>query len=313
MQYTRREMLDMVLDFVGENDDANARNTAEGLLNIAIWNIWTKMAWQQFAMPSPYTFSMVSGTSSYPLPSYFGRVRNGIIRNTTTGARILPSNLDAIQERDPDLSETGTPGCYAIGGTVGVDVQVVAAGEACTSVSDSASDTTVKVGIAGLDSNSRYRRNQYTLNGTTPVSVGTWKKIIEVAKAMPAGTDPTTEMTSSVGTVTVTGATSGVLVTLATYQSAVERIELTLWPTPNVTNAVAVPCMRMPQKLLYDADLTPLGWGSAILEEMDILWKINTGDMHARPLVAGAALQDLIALENSNRFGVPSRTRPFLG
>jgi len=306
-------MLDIVLDFVGENEDANARNTAERLLNIAIWNIWSKMAWQQFDMPTPYTFSTASGTASYPLPAYFGRVKDGVIRNTTAGMKLYPTTLDRIQERDPELSQTGTPSVYAIGGTVGVDAQVVAAGEACTAVSDSASDTSVRLGMAGLDGNGRYRRNQYTLNGTTPVSVGTWTKVIEVAKAMPAGTDPATEMTSSIGTVTVAGATTGTLVTLASYESAVERIELTLWPTPNVVNTIAVPMMRAPQKLLYDSDLTPHGWGSAILEEMDTLWKINSGDIRERSRVPGAALLDLIALENSNRFGVPARTRPFLG
>lgn len=318
MQYTRRELLDLVLDFVGENEDENARNTAEKLLNIAIQNIWSKMSWRQFDMPTPYTFSTASGAPSYGLPAYFGRVKNGVIRNTTTGARIFPVSLDELQERIPEagtsLDTPGTPQVYAIGGTAGVDVQVVSAGEAVTAVSDSATDVNVRVAIAGLDSNGRYRRTQVTLNGTVAVALGTWTQILEASKALPDGTDPTTEYTSSVGNVTFTGATTGALLTLAPYESAVERMLLTLWPTPNVINTIAIPILRAPKRLLYDSDVTPWGWGPALLETLNLLWQINSGgrgDMppdHMRPM-----LLDLVALENSNRFGVQSRTRPYLG
>lgn len=317
MHYTRRELLDLLLDFVGENEDDNARNTAEKLVNIAVLNIWMKMSWRQFDMPDPYTFSTVSGTPGYALPAYFGRVKNGIIRNTTTGARIFPISLDELQERIPEsgtsLDTSGPPQVYAIGGVMGVETQVLAAGEAITVVSDDAADVNVRVQIAGLDTNGRYRRTQVTLNGTVAVALGTWKKVMEASKAIPAGTTPTTEYTSSRGNVTFTAATTGAILVLAPYESAIERIQLTFWPTPNIVNTMSIPILRAPMKLLYDSDLTPLFWGPALLEELNILWQINSGDRADHPTFPGPALQDLIALENSNRFGVPSRTRPYLG
>jgi hypothetical protein len=313
MQYTRRELLDLVLDFAGENRDPAARNTAERLINIAIENIWSKMAWQQFQMPVPFTFMTVPGVPSYPLPVYFGRVRGGIIRNVTNGAKIYPSTLDSIQENDPGLSMQGTPQVYAIGGTVGVDTQVVPAGEDLLVVSSSPNDLSVRVSIAGINLQQRHDRLQVLLNGTFPQQAGTWKKVIEVGKALTAGTEPTTELTSSVGIVTLSGHITGPLVYLRPYESAIERFELTLWPTPMVACEVAVPFLRSPHKLLYDADVTPMGWGPAILEEMDALWKINTGESSQRSPFVGPALLDLIALENSNRFHIPARVRPFLG
>lgn len=318
MHYSRREMLDLVLDFVGETNDSKARALAAKLLNIAVQNIWMKMAWQQFEVTAPYTFTTITGTPSYPLPAYFGRIRDGIIRNLTTGARLRPGTRKELEQRHPTanipgVDEPGLPGVYTVAGAVGVDTQLAAAGEVCTAVSTDALDTTVRLTIAGLDINGRFRRAQYQLNGALPVTVGTWTKVIEVSKAWPAGTDGTTPLTSSRGTVSVTAATTGELVQLLDYQTAIERHELTLWPTPNAAYVIAVPILRAPTKLLYDADLCPWGWGPALLEEMDELWKVNTGLLPRKSNVPGPALLDLVAQENSGRFGVPMRVQPFSG
>lgn len=316
MQLSRREILDEVLDFVGENSDSNARNTAERLINRAMQNIWSKMAWRQFQVAKPYTFSTVSGTDRYALPAHFGRItsKDGIIRNTTNGAKLYPSTLTEIQERDPALESTGSPQVYAIASTVGVSTQVAAAGEALEAVSSSASDTDILVTIVGLGSSGDYKREQYTLNGTTAVALGTWTYVMEFSKAYPASSTPATELTSSRGTITLRVESAGATrQTLLSYESAREHWELTLYPTPNVVNTISVPYLRLVTKLLYDADLAPMGWGPAIVEEMVALWRENTGEAATHANVPRPALLDLICLENSNRFGVASRTQPFRG
>jgi hypothetical protein len=316
VQLSRREILDEVLDFVGENSDSNARNTAERLINRAIWNLWTKMAWRQFQVAKPYTFSTVSGTDRYVLPAYFGRItsRDGIIRDTTNGAKLYPSNLTDIQERDPALESSGDPQVYAIANTVGVAVQVAAAGESLEVVSSNASDTDILVTIVGLGSSGDYKREQYTMNGTTAVALGTWTYVLEFSKAYPAASTPATELTSSRGTVTLRVASGGATrQTLLAYESAREHWEITLYPTPNVVHTISVPYMRLPTKLLYDADLAPMGWGAAIVEEMIAMWRENTGEVKSHATIPRPALLDLISLENSNRFGVASRTQPFRG
>lgn len=315
MQLSRRELLDEVLDFVGENADASARNTAERLLNRALQNIWMKCAWTVFQVTQPHTFPTVSGQARYALPYHFGRVRGGFIRNITTAARLAPAILDDIDDRDPARSASGTPESYAIAGVVGVATQVAVAGEALEVVSSAAADvSTVKVTLVGTGASGEFKREEFALNGTTAVAVGTWTYVLEFSKAYTAATAPTTELTSSAGTVTLRQVSDGsTRQTLLPYESSRAHYELLLWPTPNVVHTIAVPFIRRPMRMLYDSDMCPLDWGPALTEEMIAHWRENTGDVSAAAQVPRPALLDLLALENSNRFGVPARTKPFQG
>lgn len=317
MQTSRREILDDFLDFVGEQNDANARLTAARVLNRAIQSLWMKHPWKQFEMP-PFQFSTVANQRSYALPEHFGRVRGGVIRNLSNGAKLGGVELATLQEAHPEQGSTletaGQPEIYCVSGTCGVGV-LASAAEALTVVSDSATDVNVKVTVEGYDANSRWLRQQVTLNGLTPVAIPTSVIAWTFGKAVQAGTTPATDLTTSVGNVALTGATSGALQTLLSYESAVEHQVLTLYPMPNLSGQViAVPFLRAPVRSLYDGDAVPNNWEDAIFEEMTIQWRVNTGEMPADASnVLRPKFLDLLAFENANRFGVRSVTRPFTG
>lgn len=318
MSTSRRELLDDFLDFVGEQNDSNARATAARVLNRAIHSLWLKHPWRQFELPTPFQFSTVANQRSYVLPEHFGRVRGGVIRNLTTGGRIAGIELAQIQEAHPEQGSTlevaGQPELYAIGGTCGVG-QLLAAPAALTVVSDDGGDLmTVKVTVEGYDANNRWRRQSVALNGTVAVDVPIQVIPWTFGKAVIAGTDPATDLTTSVGNVTLTAAGTGELQTLLSYEGAIEHQVLTLYPMPSSAQVFAVPFLRAPVKSLYDGDAVPMNWDEAILEEMVIQWRVNTGEMPADSTNAlRPKFLDLLSFENANRFGVRPSTRPFTG
>ncbi len=313
MLISRREALDELLAHVGESGDPKARNKAERALNRAIERIWQKHAWRDYLLPAPYELTLVSGTRSYGLPDYFGRLGKGQVRNLTQGgvlAYIAPDALqDIVPEAGTSLEAPGTPRYYTLDGTTALAVQPSSAGEALEVLSSSASDTNVVVTIAGQTANG-WERLSFTLDGTTPVAVGTWLPTIdEFGKSVIAGTDPTTELTSSVGTVTlrtVSGSTTRG--TLLSQESARSLPQITFYPEPNVTDVIGIPVQRRPKRLLFDGDIVPQDWWPAIFEYLVLTWRSNTGE-GSEPGMGWPALVDLIHLENAKT--PVSRTRPF--
>lgn len=314
MQQTRRELVDEVLRMVGEQDDDEARTLAEDLVNTGRLRIYMKHPWRLFRMPAAFEIATVANTRSYPLPAYFGRVppAPAEIRNLSLGSPIELRDQDAVQAQYPrqgtSLEVAGTPTVCFIGGSVGVGVQpAVAAGEACTLVSTSAADTDIYVTIEGIDDNNRENRLRYQLNGTTPVSAGTWKKIIAFSKAYEDGDDPATERTSSRGNVTLAAATTGTLQVLLPIESAVDRPEITFFPKPAQAWTIAVPMARIPRRLIYDSDMIEPLWGPALRDWMIRNWRVSTSEVAEETALPWGSLLDLIAFENSTGGGRPGR------
>jgi hypothetical protein len=318
MQQTKREILDDFLGFVIEQGDSIARDIAERALTRALLTVWLKAPWAQFRAPSPYEFATVAGTREYALPRQFGRMadRSGRIRNLTLGTWLDPIDRGELDERHPEagtsLDVNGQPIGYLLDGTVGVSRQPDSAGEACEVVSSSGSDIAVEVYLEGLDANGVHTRAEFTLTGAVAVAVGTWSKIFEFGKAYDEATDPTTEDTSSAGTVTLrTVAGPVTLQTLSPDESAVDLPVLSLYRTPDAVYTIAVPYMRAPRRIRHDADPLPRFWGNAIFEDLQIQWHVNKGKYASDAQAPRPHLLDLLGLESANRAAVTKQRRPF--
>lgn len=318
MIQTRRELLDDFLRYVTEHGDSVAERIAGRALNRALLAIWLKHPWAQFRADTPYELTTVAGTRSYVLPRQFGRMahRDGRIRNITQGSWIEPIDRGQLDEQRPEagtsLDSTGLPYGYLMDGTSPVSRQPAAAGEACEVVSSSASDDDVEVVIEGLDASGAHTRTRVTLNGTTPVAVGTWSRIFEFGKAYDSADTPATDQTSSVGSVTLrTVAGPTTLQTLASDESAVDLPTITFYATPDAAYVIAVPYMRAPRRAYEDADPLPRFWGNALFEEMQADWLVNKGEIASAAQLPRPHLADLIALENANRIPLTRHRRPF--
>lgn len=321
MQSSRKEFLDDFLGYINQSGDAEARNIAERLLNRVIETIWLKRSWRQFIMPTAHEFSTAANTREYALPDYFGRVADaeGMIRDLTNKRRIAPIDRATLEHVDPQQGTsqetTGQPRHYVIEGTVGVHTQPAAAGDALEVVSSSSNDTTVRAYIEGIDSNTQYARSQVTLNGTTPMAVGTWKRVTKFGKSYPEGTDPTTELTSSAGTVTlrkVTGATE--LQRLLSEESARDLQTIVLHPMPGGVYTIAVRIMRAPERILRDADPLPPFWSNAIFEKMVISWRAGDQDgLNIDTAESWPALVDLVCFDTAQAAQVLRHRVPFTG
>ncbi len=316
---TRKEALDDFLNWVAEGGDSVARDLAERALNRAVLAIWLKRAWTQFRALAPYEFTTTPGVRAYVLPRQFGRMstQDGSIRNLTRGTRLYPADQPGLDEIDAtagtSLEQPGSPKLYLINSTSPVTVQPAAGGEACEVVSSSGGDVAVRVYIDGFDASGVSARAQVTLTGTSPVAVGTWSRIVEFGKSYPEGTDPTTELQSSEGAVTLRTTGGTVLQTLAPDEAAVDLPVLTLYPKPDAAETYAIPYLAAPRRMLHDADPLPRFWGNAVFEEMQVQWRVNGGDLASDAQVPRPHLVDLIALENANRVPVTRYRRPFGG
>lgn len=309
MQISRRAFLDDFLAYVNEPGDAIARDMAERMLIRVVEAIWLKRSWRQFLMPDAYEFSTVAGTRAYALPDYFGRVSslNRTLRNLTTGIALAPIDRSDLEAQDPNqgtsLETPGTPGIYLIAGTAGVHNQPAAAGESLEVLSSSAADVAVRVYIEGLNTAGQWTRNQVTLNGTTPVDLGSWKTIQAFGKAYPEGTTATTELTSSEGSVTLrTTAAATELQLLLAEESAREVQTLTVYPVPDGVYRIAVPILRIPEALTKDAAPLPSLWTNAVFEKMVISWRAGAKDgLTIDTADVWPALIDLVCHENAQQ------------
>lgn len=318
---SRRELLDRFLRWKGALGDDAQRNRAEDLLDLAMGDIWRAHPWRDHRLPAPIQITTLASTRTYVLPGYFGRIPPKVtaLRNLTTGRSIEILSLDALESAHPesgtDLETAGTPRRCAIAGVVGVAVQPSAAGQALEVLSDDADDTDIKVLVEGVDSTGAWNETQVTLTGLAAVAIGTWKTpLVTFSKSYPEATDPETEGTSSRGTVTLRVAGGGAtLQTLLPEESARTFPSLVLYPKPTTAGEIiAVPALRAPKRMVYDADLVPDGWDSALLERMHDLWAVGTGEAASLPVRKGPALIDLISYDNSTE---PGRIRrvPFTG
>lgn len=315
MMKSRKEAIDEFLKFVGEYGDAVARSIAHHTLNRAIEVIWQKRMWRDFQSPSPLELTLVANQRNYALPDFFGRLGPGKVRNLTRGGVLLPLDTNQAQELFPTAGTTleaaGISTRYEIGGTVGVQRQPDVAGEALEVLSSSAADIAVVVAIEGADASGNERRVQVTLAGAASVAIGTWSYVDSIGKGYPAGTEPTNEFTSSEGTVTLrkVATPSFVLQQLFPEESAREHRIITFYPKPSIADVIAIPVLRRPKRMLFDADPLPNDWWNAIFEEMQIQWRTNTGELAVDSVVPRPHLLDLIAEDIAN--GPRPMIRPF--
>lgn len=320
MQSSRREFLEDFLFYVNAGGDTAMRDQAERLLPRMVERIWLKRGWRQFLVPDAYQFNTVANQRAYALPDYFGRVSsaNRIIRNLTDTVEIWPKDRSDLEQEDPMLGTTyevaGSPRFYYIGGVTPVQVQPASTGDALEVLSSSAADVTVRVYLEGLNAGGVLTENQVTLNGTTPVAIGTWAQLHGFGKAYPDGITPTTEMTSSVGTVTLRKVTGGtVLQTLATWQSARSHQTIVLYRVPDGVYAIAVPILRAPEPILNDADPLPMFWTNAIFGGMVRAWRVADKAVTADDNEMWPELLDLICWDNAQTAQAFQRRRPYQG
>lgn len=341
MQESRRELVDRLLTFMGELSDSGARVVAEQLLTHAIHSIWIKHPFRSFLMPDPYLLTTVAGTRSYSLPPWFGRVanRDGVIQNLTLGRSITPIEGEDLYSADASAgsvldTQTAPPTRYMIRGMCGFNVQVPPAGVLLEAVSDNAADTDVQVVVDGIDANGQFSQVAATLNGTVAVAVGSvaWTKGQNFSKSWPQTTGAPTSAqtlsgalgyTSSRGTVKLRNATDHTTVyqTLLPHESLREQWTLTFYRTPDGVYSIAIPTLRLPRRLLNDADPIPTMWGPAIFVEARRQYQINTGELS--PAAFGTSwassqgmspeLIDLIAWDNEQRAGGRSYSEAFGG
>src|SRR5262245_5411267 len=326
MQMSRRELLDDFLDFVVESGDVAARDTAERLYNRALMTIWRKHPWRQFQMPQPLVITLQQGVRSYVLPTHFGRVAGGKIRNLSVPNDIVGVEMETVQTLHPEAGtpeeDPGKPDVFSVGGTCGVELLLVQPALLQVSSDLGGDGSVIMVSVEGYDSDERWRRQTASLQGlaavTFPLPLVPWT----FSKSYKATTAPPYELTSSTGTVTLstqpdaTYPSGQVVQRLLPYESAVEHQILTFYPVPDSSgDTIVVPYLRRPIRELNDSDVVPMDWTEALFEEMVIQWRINQGEMTSDTAVMASRPKflDLLAFENANRFGYPSRTRPFIG
>lgn len=324
-QETRREVVDRLLRYVGELNDETARSVAEDLCANAVSSLWLAHPFTEFVMPTDLVVSTVVNQPLYVLPTYFGRVasRDGIVRNLTTGVKIYPLRPNELEQLHPEIgtdqdTSTSDPTNYTISGKVGVAVQVATAGEALEALSSDAGDTDVNIVVEGLDATGQWSTEQFTLHGTTPLALGTWKYVSLFSKSYQAAVTPPTPLTSSRGTVTLRKAiANSARQTLLSYESAREQYQLRLWQTPQSVQRIGIPTIRLPRRIFQDADVIPGLWGPAVFERMHIDWRVNTGELSLEQAdtlrASGVEFTRLVGYDNELKPAAIARKRPFGG
>lgn len=320
MQTSRRVLLDDFLKFIGSDGDVRKRNQAERMLNRVLEKIWMLRGWKVFIDPTVWEITTVLNTREYALPDHFGRVsgNNRTLRNLTTGRQITPVDRSELEAEDPTTGSTleiaGVPTRYFIAGTTPVQTQPASTGEALEVLSSNAADTTVRVFIEGLTATNLVAQTQVTLNGTTAVALGTWARVLKLGKSYPEGTDPTTELTSSVGSVTLRKAVAGAtLQILAPWQDAREHQTLVLSPKPDGVYKVGLPIFRAIEAVFNDADPLPPLWTNAVFDGMTHFWRVGDHDISEDTSGLWPSLKELIEYDNAQAAQERRCRKPFLG
>lgn len=330
MMMSRREILDTFLRRRGQLGDSVARIRAAQALNGAYLSLWLSHPWRDHLLPFPVEVTTVANQRAYALPQYFGRVppRTTYLRNLTTGRKVGFVEQSILEELRPDagssLETAGVPEYAYIGGPVGVRVQPAWSGPTLEVLSSSTSDTGVRVVIEGvravLDPGTLSLLREWgdvsvTLTGTSPVEVGLWSFVSNFTKAYPDGVTPPTPDTSSVGTVTLrTVSDSANLQSLLPEESAREFPSLVLYPKPvTAGEIIAIPTIRTPKRLRFDADECPRFWSNALMEEMNAIFMASNGDVQDAAQLPRPERTMLVMHDNSVAHNRPIRTRPFGG
>jgi hypothetical protein len=319
---TRAEVVSDFVDFVGHAHDPGARDTVERMYDRVLLAVWMRQAWRAFVMPTPYTFTTTPGRHLYGLPPYFGRIASidGLLRNLTCGTEITPAPIEQIQAAIPgagtDRAGRGAPACYALAGTMPVRQQPSPSGEALEVLSSTAQDNTVRVYLAGIDGDGEWTNRQVVLNGQGAVAIGTWKEIHEFGKAYKDTEAPTTEMTSSEGTVTLRTTVGGtVLQTLQPHEGARDVSVLSFDPVPDAAYVISVPFIRVPIRQFRDASPLPIVWRNALWEALELEWRVNSGQLSRED--AGRAsrpeLEALVCFENAGEAQARRHRQPYSG
>jgi hypothetical protein len=276
--------------------------------------------WRCFIDPDVWTIATVANQRAYALPDHFGRIsgNNRIIRNLTTGKRILPRDRSDMEEDDPGtgtaLNSPGEPTQYAIAGMTAVQTQPASTGEALEVLSDSALDVTVRVFIEGLTASNLVAQRQVTLNGTSAVDIGTWARVLKFGKSYPDGTTPTTDLTTSEGSVTLrktSGATE--LQVLAPWQPSREHQTIVFSPTPASVYSIGIPIFRAIERYYNDADPLPPLWTNAVFDGMVMAWRVGNRDVDFDTVGMWPSLKDLIEYDNAQVAQERRQRQPFLG
>jgi hypothetical protein len=163
-----------------------------------------------------------------------------------------------------------------------------------------------------------------TGSATLEVAPGAlWATVDECSKCflpttIPGETEGTKPLTSSRGTVELakTGSRSNpsaypdsYLTYLDPDESARTYPQITFDPPPDGVYDIALPVIRQMRRLTSDSDQIPAEWGPALMEDMLISWRVNTGELGLDANIARPAFLDLVAYDNSIR---PARsTVPF--
>lgn len=317
MHKSQRELLDDLLSFVGESGDDRARSIAKRVLNRALTQIWLKREWSIYRSPVPFQLTLTVNQRRYSLPDYFGRIGPGRPRNLTKGGGPLqplsPGGMDTdIPWAGTSAEVAGDVRYYEIAGMSGAHTQPAYTGEALEVLSDNDDDVDIVYAIDGDDVYGNWTRNQVTLNGTTPVAVGTWSFVDECAKSYVNTATAVTDLTSSRGNVTLRKVSDLVEIQqLFPQESSREHAVFTVYPKPSSADVIAIPVVRRPKTLFHDADPVPDLWEPAIFEEFVMLWRVNTGEL--TPVQANGAprpaLIDLMAHENA--IAPPMHVKPY--
>ena len=170
------------------------------------------------------TFNTVDSQESYQLPRDVDRI--GLLRNTQQRLRQVPDHLFYKWVPNP-TTETTYPRYYRLWEQVGVATQLSTDAEIDV-VSDNADDTQ-SVTVEGLDSNGIFRRETYTLVGTTKQEGSiTFSKILQVSKS--AATTGIITVTEDDGDTTI--------VTLMPWERAPRFKTISLYPIPSTNDVV---------------------------------------------------------------------------
>lgn len=326
MYTTRGELLQVFLRFMTELEDDEARNIAEDLLNRAVQRVWSHKRWLTFESAEPYQLLTEVGVSKYALPTHFGTLGVGEVRNLTTGTRIRQVRQRVREQVLPSYgtliyTSTGEPQQFELSGKQPVFRQPEDSGWELELVSDDTDDTDVVVSLNGEDPEGIRHRISYTLTGTTPVSADEWRYLDGFGKSftpavVPGTTAGTTEHTTSRGIVSLRRITPN----QTTFLQRLDAIEasrshqiLRLFPTPAAAYVIGVPIYLQPQRLVFDGDPLPEHLEEAIEEEMQIQWRVNTGELPLDQATNAIrpALKAAVEWDNANRQRL--QKRPFVG
>ena len=209
-----------------------------------------------------HTFSTTATIEEYSLPRDVDKI--GLIRQTTTPAKLLYVPDEIFYEFIPDPTATGSPKCYRIWSIEGLSTSL-AEDDTIDVVSSSASDSTsFTVTVSGYDTNGTKVSEEYTLNGTSTVSGATTfdaRKPIRVSKSG-----------DTTGSITVTENSAGATLVVLGPEERSPRFKVVgLYPIPSSSITIYLEYFTRIKMLANDADTSDL--------DEKWMWVVRLGTM----------------------------------